>query len=150
VIVVPTKSATASAASPTLVPSATGAPGTSATATNVTGTPGTATVTTTPATPTTTLHAQFFGTRPPLVPSGLLLLLNRSHAEAYVSFQCINRENTLSIFEYPVGKWMQVRIASGKCDYVAWVGGRQFTGKFSLDTGGQRTITFYKDRIRIK
>ena len=107
-------------------------------------------VTAGPATATSTLHAQFFGTLPPLVPSGRLILRNRSHAEAYVSFQCINRENTLSILEYPVAKWMEVKIPSGKCDYVAWVGGRQFLGKFSLDTGGQKMIIFYLDRILIK
>jgi len=107
-------------------------------------------VTVGPATATPTLHAQFFGTLPPLVPSGRLILRNRSHAEAYVSFQCINRENTLSILEYPVAKWMEVKIPSGKCDYVAWVGGRQFLGKFSLDTGGQKMIIFYLDRILIK
>jgi hypothetical protein len=104
----------------------------------------------TTASPTPTLGARFFGTRPPLVPSGRLILRNRSHAEAYVSFQCINKEKTLSILEYPVSKWMEVRIPSGKCDYVAWVGGRQFLGKFSLDTGGQKTIIFFIDRILIK
>ena len=78
------------------------------------------------------------------------MLSNRSHAQAYISLQCINKEGTLSIMEFPVSKYTEVKVPSGKCDYVAWVGGRQFTGKFTLDTGGQRTITLYKNRIKIK
>lgn len=123
----------------------------SATPTNVTGTPGnTATLIATPVSETATLHAQFFGTRPPLVPSGRLILQNRAHAEVYVSFQCINEEDSLTILEYPVTRWMEVKFPSGKCNYVAWVGGRQFLGKFALDRGGLRTMIFFRDQIKIK
>lgn len=97
-----------------------------------------------------TLGAMFFGTLPPLVPSGRMIMINRSHAEAYVSFQCINKEGTLSILEYPVGRWSEVRIPAGKCKYVAWVGGRQFNGSFSMDTGGEMRIIFFKERVTIK
>lgn len=124
--------------------------GTPATNTPFTPGPGTPSLTFTPVTFTATLGFQSFGTLPPLVPSGKLLLMNKSHAQAYISLQCINKEGTLSIMEFPVGKWTEVKVPSGKCDYVAWVGGRQFDGKFSLDTGGQRTITLYKNRIKIK
>jgi hypothetical protein len=102
------------------------------------------------ATETPTLGVMYFGTIPPLVPSGRIILVNRSHAQAYVSFQCINKEGTLSILEYPVGRWMEEKIPSGKCKYVAWVGGREFIGEFSLATGGQKLMTFYLDRVRIK
>lgn len=124
----------------------------SVTGTVVTATlgPGTPSLTYTPVTYTATLGFQSFGTLPPLVPSGKIMLSNRSHAQAYISLQCINKEGTLSIMEFPVSKYTEVKVPSGKCDYVAWVGGRQFTGKFSLDTGGQRTITLYKNRIKIK
>ncbi len=124
----------------------------SATGTVTTATlgPGTPSLTYTPVTYTATLGFQSFGTLPPLVPSGKIMLSNRSHAQAYISLQCINKEGTLSIMEFPVSKYTEVKVPSGKCDYVAWVGGRQFTGKFSLDTGGQRTITLYKNRIKIK
>ncbi|MGE5251941.1 MAG: hypothetical protein ACM3QS_17185 [Bacteroidota bacterium] len=143
-VILPVSSNTA-AASPTAswtatLPGGTGTPGTTATPI----------MSVTPAGPTSTLHAQFFGTRPPLVPSGRLLLMNRSHAQAYVSFQCINMKGSLTILEYPVTRWMELKFPSGKCDYVAWVGGREFVGKFALDTGGQRTIIFYIDRIKIK
>lgn len=121
-----------------------------ASATPVTPGPGTPSLTFTPVTYTATLGFQSYGTLPPLVPSGKLLLMNKSHAQAYISLQCVNKEGTLSIMEFPVGKWTEVKVPSGKCDYVAWVGGRQFSGKFSLDTGGQRTITLYKNRIKIK
>ena len=131
----------------TLPPTQTGTP---ATSTPFTPGPGTPTLTSTPVTFTATLGFQSFGTLPPLVPSGKLLLMNKSHAQAYISLQCINKEGTLSIMEFPVGKWTEVKVPSGKCDYVAWVGGREFVGKFSLDTGGQKTITLYKNRIKIK
>jgi hypothetical protein len=112
--------------------------------------PGTPSATFTPVTYTATLGFQSYGTLPPLVPSGKLLLMNKSHAQAYISLQCVNKEGTLSIMEFPVGKWTEVKAPSGKCNYVAWVGGRQFSGKFSLDSGGQRTITLFKNRIKIK
>lgn len=124
--------------------------GTPPTTTPVTSGPGTPSLTFTPVTYTATLGFQSFGTLPPLVPSGKLLLMNKSHAQAYISLQCLNKEGTMSIMEFPVGKWTEVKVPSGKCDYVAWVGGRQFTGSFSLDTGGQRTITLYNNRIKIK
>jgi hypothetical protein len=124
--------------------------GTPATSTPFTPGPGTPSLTFTPVTFTATLGFQSYGTLPPLVPSGKVLLMNKSHAQAYISLQCINKEGTLSIMEFPVGKWTEVKVPSGKCDYVAWVGGREFVGKFSLDTGGQRTITLYKNRIKIK
>jgi hypothetical protein len=75
--------------------------------------------------------------------------MNKSHAQAYISIQCINKEGTPSIMEFPVGK-MKMVSASGECDYVAWVGGRKFIGSFSLETSGRRTITLYKNRIKIK
>ncbi len=111
---------------------------------------GTPTLTFTPVTFTATLGFQSYGTLPPLVPSGKLLLMNKSHAQAYISIQCVNKEGTVSIIEFPVGKWTETKAPAGRCDYVAWIGGRQFTGSFSLDTGGQRTITLYKNRIKIK
>lgn len=134
-------------ASPTAIPLTATA---SSTVTTATPGPGTPSLTYTPVTYTATLGFQSFGTLPPLVPSGKIMLSNRSHAQAYISLQCINKEGTLSIMEFPVSKYTEVRVPSGKCDYVAWVGGRQFTGKFTLDTGGQRTITLYKNRIKIK
>lgn len=148
----PTKTATA-------IPTSTNSPlppteTASSTLTNTpaSGTPGqgTPTLTFTPVTFTATLGFQSFGTLPPLVPSGKLLLMNKSHAQAYISIQCVNKEGSVSIIEFPVGKWTETKAPAGKCDYVAWIGGRQFTGSFSLDTGGQRTITLYKNRIKIK
>jgi hypothetical protein len=149
---VPSKTATAiptNTNSP-LPPTETASPTLTSTPMTITPGPGTPTLTFTPVTFTATLGFQSFGTLPPLVPSGKILLMNKSHAQAYISLQCINKEGTLSIMEFPVGKWTEVKVPSGKCDYVAWIGGRQFVGKFSLDTGGQRTITLYKNRIKIK
>jgi hypothetical protein len=128
----------------TTLPSLTNTPAAAVTNTS------TPTLTFTPVTFTATLGFQSFGTLPPLVPSGKLLLMNKSHAEAYSSIQCVNKEGSVSIIEFPVGKWTETKAPAGRCDYVAWVGGRQFTGSFTLDTGGQRTITLYKNRIKIK
>lgn len=79
-----------------------------------------------------------------------MTMINRSHAQAYVSFQCTNKEGTLSIMEFPVGRWSEVKITAGKCIYVAWVGGRQFEGSFTLDAGGAKRIVFFLDRVMIK
>ncbi len=149
-----TKTATPVPATPTFtataIPFSTETTGTVYTPTNVTGTPWLAAATITPGGPTETPHALFYGTQPPAVPFGKLLMMNKSHVEAYISLQCTTKDKILSIEEYPVGKMMLVRIASGNCNYVAWVGGRQFTGSFTLPTSGQRTITLYKNRIKIK
>lgn len=127
---------------PTLTPGASNTPA------------GTATPSATPvpavSSATPTLGVRFFGTLPPLVPSGTMVLINRSHAEAYVSFQCTNLEGTLSIAEYPVGRWMEVKISAGKCKYVAWVGGREFSGSFTLDRGGTKRMVFFLDRVMFK
>jgi hypothetical protein len=115
--------------------------------THITGTPGTFAAVTASITPT--LGIRYYGTIPPLVPSGRVVMINKAHAEAYISFQCINQEGTLSVMEFPVERWREEKIPSGRCKYVAWVGGRQFVGSFTLDTGGQRRIIFYKDRVGI-
>ena len=152
--VMPSFTAVVTTATRTAVPTATATQAGTSTPTGVAGTPaaptGTATLVPTPVSETATLHAQFFGTRPPFVPSGRLILQNRSHAEVYVSFQCINEEGSLTILEYPVSRWMEVKFPSGKCNYVAWVGGREFVGKFALERGGLRTIIFFSDQIKIK
>ncbi|MFL7868654.1 MAG: hypothetical protein AB8I58_07490 [Anaerolineales bacterium] len=113
----------------------------------VTGTLPTAT----PFTPTATetLHARFYGTLPPALPSGKVSLINRSKAEVYVSLQCTTVDGYTTIIEYPVPKGMRVSAPAGSYTYVAWVGGRQFEGSFNLGKNNEVVITFMKDKVTV-
>ncbi|MBI3168706.1 MAG: hypothetical protein HYZ22_09525 [Chloroflexi bacterium] len=92
----------------------------------------------------------FYGTQPPNLPSGTLSLFNKSHVEVYISLRCVTKDGYVSIIEYPVKKNFNTSAPAGKYTYVAWVGGRQFDGSFTLDKDGFITITFFKDRINVK
>lgn len=132
------------------------------TGTTVTGTPPTATttatttrtVTRTPTsslpTPTETLYARFYGTLPPSIPSGKVRLVNRARVDVYVSLQCNTLAGTSSILEYPVNGSLSVNAPAGKYVYVAWVGGRQFSGNFNLGKGDDITLVFRKDKVTVK
>jgi hypothetical protein len=100
--------------------------------------------------PTTTPHPQFYGTLPPHLPYGYITLVNKAEAEVYISLRCVTGSGQVTILEYPVKKRVEATAPSGKYTYVAWVGGRQFTGAFSLSQDGARTIDIYKDKITIK
>jgi len=151
-----TPSATGSSATPTRT--ATGATGT-ATATasatrTVTGTPPTATsaVTGTPPTATATdlMVTRVYGTQPPYVEYGRIELSNQSKTQVYISFQCTTPEGYQVIEEYPVTGTFKVSIAAGHCQYVAWIGGKEFTGEFSLKRFEELTFIFKKTGIEIK
>jgi hypothetical protein len=107
--------------------------------------------TTTPFTPTATetLHARFYGTLPPEIPYGKVSLINRSKAEVYISMQCTTVDGYTTIIEYPVPKGMRVSAPAGSYTYVAWVGGRQFQGSFSLGKNNEVAITFMKDKVTV-
>jgi hypothetical protein len=100
-------------------------------------------------TPSTTLHPRFYGTLPPNLPYGFVTLINRSKAEAYISLQCTTKDGYTTILEYPVRGTVEAKAPAGKYFYVAWVGGRQMTGNFRLDTDGELTIRLYKDKITV-
>ena len=101
-------------------------------------------------TPTETLHVRFFGTLPPAIPYGKVNLINKSKAEVYVSLYCTTVDGYTTILEYPVGGRLHVSAPAGKYTYVAWVGGRQFQGRFSLGKKNEMSITFEKDKVIIK
>ena len=129
-------------------------PSTAATATGTLTATVTATgtlPTTTPFTPTATetLHARFYGTLPPALPSGKVSLINRSKSEVYISMQCTTVDGYKTIIEYPVPKGMRVSAPAGSYTYVAWVGGRQFEGSFSLGKNNEVAITFMKDKVTV-
>ncbi|HAX71784.1 MAG TPA: hypothetical protein DCY14_19375 [Anaerolineae bacterium] len=107
-------------------------------------------VTANPLTPSATPAALFYGTLPPNLPSGVVNLFNKSNADAYISLRCVTKEGYVTILEYPVKKQVKASAPAGKYTYVAWVGGRQFTGGFSLGAGDELLITLLKDKITIK
>ena len=100
-------------------------------------------------TPTETLHLRYYGTLPPRLPYGFVLVTNESKAEAYISLQCTTSDGKVTIIEFPVKKSYGVDAPAGKYVYVAWVGGKKMSGSFKLDSGGDISITLYKNRIGI-
>lgn len=129
--------------------------GTPATATKtVTGTlpSPTNTVTGTPPTSTSTpgLTPLAWGTQPPLIHYGRVHLVNQAKRDVYVSFQCTTPEGYFSIVEYPVYGRITVSVPAGRCEWVAWVGGRQFTGVVGIGRYEELTMTFKKDSVTIK
>lgn len=92
----------------------------------------------------------FYGTLPPNLPSGTLGLYNRDHVDVYVSFRCVTKDGYVTILEYPVNKNFNVGAPAGQYTYVAWVGGRQFEGNFTLDNDGYLVISFFKNKVTIK
>jgi len=123
------------------------------TGTVIAGTPGTPTVTSNSGlstTPTTTLHPRHYGTMPPNLPYGQILLVNSSRAEVYISLQCTTKDGYVTIIEYPVGRRVKTTAPAGRYVYVVWVGGVKIVGNFSLDKFQDLTLTIYKDRVEIK
>lgn len=126
------------------------------TGTAITGTPptqsvpGTSSPTTVPPTFDGSPQPLSYGTLPPDLPSGILSLFNKSKVEVYVSLRCVTKDGYVTILEYPVKQNFNTSAPAGKYTYVAWVGGRQFDGSFSLEKDGFITITFFKDRINVK
>lgn len=103
-----------------------------------------------PLTPTTTPHPQFYGTLPPAVPYNYIVLTNKAEVDVYISLRCETANGNVTILEYPVKKLIEVEAPVGQYTYVAWVGGRQFTGAFSLSKDKAIKIDFFKNRIAIK
>jgi hypothetical protein len=88
---------------------------------------------------------------PPNLPSGKVVLSNMSKRDAYISMQCTTPEGYTTVVEYPVGgSRISARIPAGSYSYVAWVGGKQFTGAFNLKKSEEVVIRMYKDRVEVK
>lgn len=100
-------------------------------------------------TATTTLHPRFYGTLPPAIPYGKIVLFNKSKREVYVSLQCTTLDGKKTIIEYPVGGKMRFSAPAGYYVYVAWVGGRKFSGWFNLAKNGEISITFEKNKVKV-
>jgi len=143
----PTASATVSGAPATDTATATVTGAVATASLPPTGTPATGT----PATPTATetLHPRFYGTQPPAIPYGKIVLLNRSKSEVYVSLRCTTLDGNITIIEYPVGGKMRISAPAGRYTYVAWVGGRKFEGRFNLAKNGEISMTFEKKKVKV-
>jgi hypothetical protein len=115
----------------------------------VTGTPPTATKTPT-MTVTQDMVTRVYGTQPPYIQYGRVHLINLSNRDVYISFQCTTPEGYHTIEEYPVYGRVTVSIPVGRCDWVAWVGGKQFTGRIGLGRFEELTMTFKKSSVTIK
>lgn len=102
------------------------------------------------ATPSETLHPQHYGTMPPSLPYGQIMLINNSKSEVYISLQCTTKEGYVTIIEYPVARKIEINAPAGRYVYVAWVGGNKIVGKFGLDKFQDLTLIIYKDRVEIK
>lgn len=113
---------------------------------------GTPNATNNPLTKTATIDPQpiTYGTLPPNLPFGFISIINKAKADAYISLRCVTKDGYVTYLEYPVSKVVDTKAPSGKYTYVAWVGGRKFTGSFSLSTGDDLVITLLKDKVTIK
>lgn len=98
---------------------------------------------------TETPHPQFYGTLPPNLPFGKIILINKSKSEAYVSLQCTTTDGQVTILEYPVHGTVQAKAPAGNYVYVAWVGGRKMVGNFHLGKDQDLTLKLYKDKVTI-
>lgn len=93
---------------------------------------------------------QSYGTLPPNLPFGFIAIINKAKTDAYISLRCVTKDGYVTILEYPVESKVTAKAPSGKYTYVAWIGGRQFTGSFTLPKDEDLTITLFKDRINVK
>lgn len=87
------------------------------------------------------------GDIPNKAPRASITLVNKSEAEVYISLRTARADGTNAINEYPVGGKVYATIPVGWIDYVAWVGGRKFTGGFKLSESSIITITFNRSKV---
>jgi hypothetical protein len=98
---------------------------------------------------TPTLGVLTYGTLPPSNrPYTQITLVNKSKSQAYISLQVVTDQG-YTIIEHPVKGTIKVSIPTGSYTYVAWVGGRQFVGYFTVSNNDQPTITLFKDKVTV-
>jgi LysM repeat protein len=88
-----------------------------------------------------------YGSVPPGTPKGKIALSNKANGHVYVSLQGTTQDGIRVINEYSVNGQMQVKVPSGSYTYVASVGGVKFVGHFNLGSDGERSITFYANKV---
>lgn len=83
----------------------------------------------------------------PGTPTGSVKLVNKTHAQIYVSLQGTMQNGDKIIREHPFSRMMTLRLPTGWYVYVAWVGGQKFSGQFRLSADQEHTLTFYENRV---
>lgn len=101
-------------------------------------------------TPTQTPRPLFHGTLPPNLPSGSITIINRAKVEVYISLRCETAGGYVTYLEYPVKSTVEATAPAGNYTYVAWVGGRQFSGAFRLSQSRSILIDIFKNKVEIK
>ncbi len=100
--------------------------------------------------PTETAHPQTYGTMPPNLPAGKIIIINKAKTDAYISLHCTTKEGYTTIVEYPVSGKINAKAPAGRYSFVVWVGGKMFTGSFNLSVGGSAVVTISKDGVQAK
>ena len=90
------------------------------------------------------------GDIPNNAPHGSITLVNKSEADVYISLRTTRANGTNAINEYSVGGKVFASVPVGWIDYVAWVGGRKFTGGFKLSEDSFITITFNRSKVVVE
>ncbi|MFL7871525.1 MAG: LysM domain-containing protein [Anaerolineales bacterium] len=88
-----------------------------------------------------------YGVAPEGTPTGNIKLINNANAEAYISLQGTTKDGVKVINEYPVSDPMWVKVPDGWYTYVAWVGGQQFVGNFTLRQTSKISIKLYANKV---
>lgn len=88
-----------------------------------------------------------FGNVPAGAPTGSVKLINKTHAQIYVSLQGTMQNGNKIIREHPLGRMMTLRVPTGWYVYVAWVGGEKFSGQFRVSADQEYTLTFYANKV---
>ncbi len=111
-------------------------------------------VTLTPSATATTepTYPQTYGTMPPNLPAGKVVVINQTKVQAYVSVHSTTKDGYISIVEIPVaGKGKEgMKVPAGRCDAVVWVDGKRFSTSFRLSVGGTVTLTITNKGVTAK
>jgi LysM repeat protein len=101
-------------------------------------------------TPTEITTPLAYGMVSPGSPMATLQLSNKANGKVYVSLQGTARDGTNVIREYPVSGTFSVTIPAGYYDYVASVGGQEFTGSFNLPGHSSHSLTFHAHEVDVQ
>ena len=83
-------------------------------------------------------------------PTSKIELINMTSYDVYISLQGTTKSGINFIDEYSIGDSIAIKEPVGKYGYVAWLGGKKYTGSFHLSAESDVYITFYNDKLVIK
>ena len=88
-----------------------------------------------------------YGKVSPGSPMANVELSNKANGNVYVSLQGTARDGTNVNCEYPVSGTFSVTVPAGYYNYVAWVGGREFSGAINLPGKSSHSLTFHSNEV---